>query len=173
MTKLCTVYPVLLEASNEEAITEEIKTKYPKLVELSSHHDLIENYNDVCIGYRAAGIYFIDKSNDKFRIKAKDYDYDDYGTIRPEYVTFDEIPLGYFQSENCFYNYSFHQPPKHHDEFYWHDDYPVFLNLDKLGPNLDGIFIHNNISYHVDASSMSGIQYFTYSPKSKTFYSFN
>jgi hypothetical protein len=110
-----------------------INSKYDVLWSLMKEGDLVEDLT--VSGYRSQGRYIVKKdAENKLYVDGLHTDYDDYGTIPPEFATITKFPLGYF--DELITNDGFHF--KKEARSYWHSDICYMwldtkkLKLDKL-----------------------------------------
>lgn len=132
--------------------------KYLLLWCMMKEGDLVEDLSTS--GYRSQGRYIV-KLNSEGNLYVDDLctDYDDYGSIPPEFTTITKFPIGYF--DDVVINDGFHVGEE--AKSYWHIDKSyVFLDLPLLGLNKltyddvkikkydDEYYVHTVVEYNTD-----------------------
>jgi len=128
-----------------------ITSQIPELWEQLKYGDLIEDVSES--GYRSEGVFVVTKTSQSdgenlikqgLEIASLCCDeYDDYGTVPPDFYLITRFPLGYHSYENMVTNNTYaltHSGP----ESYWHcEPYPAPLDIKKLKLDSDHLTIEN------------------------------
>ena len=140
------------------------------LWELMKEGDLVEDLSTS--GYRSNGRFIVKKGKDeKLYVDSLHTDYDDYGTVPPEFATITKFPVGYF--DNLVTNDGYHAGKNY--ESYWHSTEcymwlnTIKLKLDNLTPDMIKIKKGDDMYYVHIIVEYDGLKYLLYSEQNKKY----
>jgi len=109
--------------------------------------DLVEDLDTS--GYRSLGRFIVKKDkSDKLYVDSLHTDYDDYGTVPPEFATITKFPVGYFN--DLVTNDGFHVGTEY--KSYWHSN-ECYMWIDKAKLKL------NNLTFDMIKIKKNGDDY--------------
>jgi len=95
--------PIDYDGNDLDGYLDYIKEYYPEIYQNLKFGDFIENGNES--GYRANGLYIVDKEDEKFKLSILSDEPDDYGTIPLKFESFTKFDAGYhfetIRDPNC------------------------------------------------------------------------
>ena len=169
----CVIHLIHSRVNNNHdpsVINSVITSKYAVLWEMMKEGDLVEDLDTS--GYRSMGRFIVKKDRvGKLYVDSLHTDYDDYGTVPPEFETITKFPIGYY--DNWIINDSFHVGEEH--KSYWHSDNcymwlnTIKLHLDNLTPDKIKIKKCGNEYYVHTVVEYKGVKYLLYNECSRKY----